>query len=51
LRPDGTYVVLGQFTDQGIRNVNESSKRADTFKDMAKRLGAIVKEVYWTVVV
>jgi uncharacterized protein with GYD domain len=43
-----TYVVLGQFTDQGIRNVKETSKRADAFKDMAKRFGATVKEVYWT---
>jgi len=24
-----TYIVLGQFTDQGIRNVADTSKRAD----------------------
>ena len=43
-----TYIVLGQFTDQGIRNVKESTKRAEAFKEMAKRAGATVKEVYWT---
>src|SRR4029079_5622251 len=27
--PMATYIVLGQFTDQGIRNVADTSKRAD----------------------
>jgi uncharacterized protein with GYD domain len=43
-----TYIVLGQFTDQGIRNVKETTKRAEAFKAMAKKAGATVKEVYWT---
>jgi uncharacterized protein with GYD domain len=43
-----TYIVLGQFTDQGIRNVKETTKRAEAFKGMAKKAGATVKEVYWT---
>jgi len=43
-----TYIVLGQFTDQGVRNVKESTKRAEALKEMAKRVGATVKEVYWT---
>jgi uncharacterized protein with GYD domain len=43
-----TYIVLGQFTDQGVRNVKESTKRAEAFKEMAKRAGTTVKEVYWT---
>lgn len=32
-----TYVVLANFTDQGVRNVKDSPKRADAFKEMAKR--------------
>lgn len=44
-----TYIVLGQFTDQGIRNVKDSPKRADALKDMAKKAGAAIKEVYWTI--
>jgi uncharacterized protein with GYD domain len=43
-----TYLVIGQFTDQGIRNIKETTKRAEALKDMAKRYGATVKEVYWT---
>ncbi|HUG52218.1 MAG TPA: GYD domain-containing protein [Vicinamibacteria bacterium] len=43
-----TYIVLGQFTDQGVRTVKETTKRADAFKAMAKKAGATVKEIYWT---
>lgn len=43
-----TYIVLGQFTDQGIRNVKETTRRAEAVKGMAKKVGATVKEVYWT---
>ena len=43
-----TYIVLGQFTDQGIRNVKETTKRAQALKDMAKKSGATVNAVYWT---
>jgi len=43
-----TYIVLGQFTEQGIRNVKDTTQRADAFKEMAKKAGATVKEVYWT---
>ncbi|MGV7216187.1 GYD domain-containing protein [Bradyrhizobium sp. UFLA05-109] len=42
------YVVLGNFTDQGIRNVKDSPKRADAFKEMAKTFGVTVKELVWT---
>ncbi len=43
-----TYVVLANFTDQGVRNAKDSPKRADAFKDMAKKYGATVKDIYWT---
>lgn len=43
-----TYVVLANFTDQGIRNVKDSPKRADAFKEMAKTFGVTVKELVWT---
>jgi uncharacterized protein with GYD domain len=43
-----TYIVLGQFTEQGIRNVKETTKRAQALKDMAKKFGATVNAVYWT---
>ena len=43
-----TYIVLASFTEQGIRNIKDSPKRADAFKDMAKKSGATVKELFWT---
>ena len=43
-----TYIVLANFTEQGIRNVKDSPQRADAFKDMAKKTGATVKDVFWT---
>jgi uncharacterized protein with GYD domain len=42
-----TYCILGNFTEQGVRNAKASPKRADAFKAMAKKCGATVKEVYW----
>lgn len=42
------YVVLGNFTDQGIRAVRDTSKRAKAFRELAKGQGATVKEIFWT---
>ena len=43
-----TYIVLINYTDQGIRNVKETSKRADAAREMAKKLGIDAKEFFWT---
>ena len=43
-----TYIVLSSFTDQGIRNVKESTKRADGVRELAKKLGVTAKDFYWT---
>ena len=43
-----TFVVLAGFTDQGIRNVKETISRAEAFKQMAKKTGITVKDIYWT---
>ena len=42
------YVVLANFTDQGVRNVKDSPKRAEAFKELAKSSGATVNDLYWT---
>ena len=44
----GTYIALMNFTDQGIRNVKDSTKRADAVKDAAKTFGASMSQIYWT---
>jgi uncharacterized protein with GYD domain len=42
------YIVLANFTEQGIRNVKDSPKRAEAFRDMAKKCGVTVKDTFWT---
>ena len=42
------YIMLASFTDQGIRNVKDTVKRADAFKELAKGSGVTIKEIYWT---
>ncbi len=44
-----TYVILGNFTEQGIRNVKDSPERAQAFKEMAQKLGVTIKDIYYTV--
>lgn len=43
-----TYIALSTFTDQGIRNVKETTKRAETVMALAKKVGATMTQVYWT---
>ena len=43
-----TYLALAKFTDQGIRSVKDSVRRADAAKDMASRYGVRMKDIYWT---
>jgi uncharacterized protein with GYD domain len=43
-----TYLVLGTFTDQGIKHIKDTPKRAETVRAMASRLGITVKDLFWT---
>ena len=43
-----TYVLLLKFSEQGVRNIKDTTKRAEAFKKMAEKAGAKVKDVYWT---
>lgn len=42
------YITLVNFTDQGIRNVKDATKRAKAFQTMAGKGGIKLKEIYWT---
>lgn len=44
----GTYIALSSFTDQGVRNVKDSTKRADAVQEAAKKFGAKMTQIYWT---
>ena len=43
-----TFVVLASFTEQGVSNVKETITRAEAFKELAKKSGVTVKDMYWT---
>src|SRR5215475_5152474 len=43
-----TYIVLANFTEQGIRNIKDTLKRAEAFKETAGKLGVRVKALCWT---
>jgi len=42
------YVLLFQYTDQGIRNVVDTIKRAAAAKEMAGKFGIRIIEFLWT---
>lgn len=43
-----TYIVVGNFTDQGVRNVKDTLKRLEGARGVARKLGVTVKDAYWT---
>lgn len=42
------YLVLASFTDQGIRNVKDTTKRAKAAREMGAAFGVDVTNVFWT---
>ncbi|SOZ08236.1 GYD domain-containing protein [Cupriavidus taiwanensis] len=42
------YIVLASFTDQGIRAVKDTTKRAAAVREMGPRFGVQMKDIYWT---
>ena len=43
-----TYILLGNFTDQGARAVRDTTKRAEAVRELGRKVGVTVKDVYWT---
>lgn len=43
-----TYTVLANFTDQGIRNIKETTHRAEAVEAAARKLGVTVRSIQWT---
>ena len=44
----GTYVALACFTEQGLRNVKDTVKRADLVRESAQKFGVRVRDIVWT---
>lgn len=42
------FIVSLNFTDQGIRNIKDAPKRAQASRELAKKLGIDIKQVYLT---
>lgn len=43
-----TYISLTHLTEQGMRGIKDTTKRADMVKAVASKFGASVKQIYWT---
>ncbi|HQQ69808.1 MAG TPA: GYD domain-containing protein [Alicycliphilus sp.] len=43
-----TYIALCNFTDQGVRTVKDTVKRADAVKEAAAKFGAAMPQIHWT---
>lgn len=43
-----TYITLANFTDQGIRNFKDITKRAQAYREMVQQMGGTFKDMYWT---
>ena len=43
-----TFITNIKFTQQGVKDIAHTTKRAAAIKAAAKKMGVKVKEVYWT---
>ena len=43
-----TFITNIKFTQQGVKDIDHTTKRAAAIKVAAKKMGVKVKEVYWT---
>jgi uncharacterized protein with GYD domain len=43
-----TYLTTIKFTQHGIQDIGQTTKRAAAFKAAAKKLGVKVSDIYWT---
>jgi uncharacterized protein with GYD domain len=42
------YVLLANFTDQGVKAVKDTVKRAEAFRQMAEKSGVTLQALFWT---
>jgi uncharacterized protein with GYD domain len=43
-----TFMLSMKFTEQGIRNIKDAPKRAAAARELAKKVGVEIKQVYLT---
>lgn len=44
-----TFIALLDYTDQGVKNLQDSPQRADAFNDYAEQRGVHIIGQYWTI--
>jgi len=44
-----TFISLANFTEQGVKNFQDTPQRSEAFKAMAKKMNVAVKEIFWTI--
>ncbi|MDP6356852.1 MAG: GYD domain-containing protein [Planctomycetota bacterium] len=44
-----TYIALIQFTEQGLKTIDKSPSRAESFRNIVDEKGGRVLDIYWTV--
>ena len=42
------YIVLFDWTDQGVRNAKDSVKRVGQARDAFQKQGVTIEQIYWT---
>jgi uncharacterized protein with GYD domain len=42
------YIILGNWTEQGIRQVKDTVQRGEQFKQLVQQAGGTVHGVFWT---
>ena len=43
-----TYIALVNFTDQGVRQIRQTTERAKALINAAANLGVKINDIYWT---
>ncbi|HEX6438003.1 MAG TPA: GYD domain-containing protein, partial [Candidatus Binatia bacterium] len=43
-----TYIALVNFTDQGVRQIRQTTERAKALVNAGSNLGVKIKDIYWT---
>ena len=43
-----TYIALVNFTDQGVRQIRQTTERAKALINAGANLGVKIKDIYWT---
>jgi uncharacterized protein with GYD domain len=43
-----TYILLANYTEQGLKGIKDTVKRTESVKELAKKAGCTMQESYWT---